>query len=333
MNLDKELIDKLVNITSSASIACHKYVGKNDKIIADKAATDAMRKNLNKLDIDGEVVIGEGELDEAPMLFIGEKLGTGNGPSIDIAVDPLEGTNFVAKNLPGALSVMAITSKGNLFNAPETYMDKLAVGKDVPKDATDLDFSIEKNIKNIAESKNKDISKVTACILDRPRHKEIIDKLKKLKINLKLLSDGDVSGAILVTSEKHNIDIFLGIGGGPEGVLAASALDAFNCKFQGRFLFKTDEDIARAKKMGIKDLNRKYDLNEIVRGDSIFCATGITSGDLVNGVKLENGKFITETLVTHKNSMINIVKKEVPITWLIVSFTIKDQFLVPSSIG
>ncbi len=314
MNLDKELIDKLVNITSSASIACHKYVGKNDKIIADKAATDAMRKNLNKLDIDGEVVIGEGELDEAPMLYIGEKLGTGNGPSIDIAVDPLEGTNFVAKNLPGALSVMAITSKGNLFNAPETYMDKLAVGKDVPKDATDLDFSIEKNIKNIAESKNKDISKVTACILDRPRHKEIIDKLKKLKINLKLLSDGDVSGAILVTSEKHNIDIFLGIGGGPEGVLAASALDAFNCKFQGRFLFKTDEDIARAKKMGIKDLNRKYDLNEIVRGDSIFCATGITSGDLVNGVKLENGKFITETLVTHKNSMINIVKKEVPIT-------------------
>ncbi len=314
MNLDKELIDKLVNITSSASIACHKYVGKNDKIIADKAATDAMRKNLNKLDIDGQVVIGEGELDEAPMLYIGEKLGTGNGPSIDIAVDPLEGTNFVAKNLPGALSVMAITSKGNLFNAPETYMDKLAVGKDVPYDATDLDFSIEKNIKNIAESKNKDISKVTACILDRPRHKEIIDKLKKLKINLKLLSDGDVSGAILVTSEKHNIDIFLGIGGGPEGVLAASALDAFNCKFQGRFLFKTDEDIARAKKMGIKDLNRKYDLNEIVRGDSIFCATGITSGDLVNGVKLENGKFITETLVTHKNSMISIVKKEVPIT-------------------
>ena len=314
MNLDKELIDKLVNITSSASIACHKYVGKNDKIIADKAATDAMRKNLNKLDIDGEVVIGEGELDEAPMLYIGEKLGTGNGPSIDIAVDPLEGTNFVAKNLPGALSVMAITSKGNLFNAPETYMDKLAVGKDVPNDATDLDFSIEKNIKNIAESKNKDISKVTACILDRPRHKEIIDKLKKLKINLKLLSDGDVSGAILVTNEKHNIDIFLGIGGGPEGVLAASALDAFNCKFQGRFLFKTDEDISRAKKMGIKDLNRKYDLNEIVRGDSIFCATGITSGDLVNGVKLENGKFITETLVTHKNSMISIVKKEVPIT-------------------
>ena len=314
MNLDKNLIDKLVDITSSASIACHKYIGKNDKVIADKAATDSMRKNLNKLDIDGKVVIGEGELDEAPMLYIGEKLGTGKGPSIDIAVDPLEGTNFAAKNLPGALSVMCITSKGNLFNAPETYMDKLAVGKDVPKDATNLDFSIEKNIKNIAESKNKDISKITACILDRPRHKEIINKLKDLKVNLKLLSDGDITGALLVTNKKYKIDIFLGIGGGPEGVLAASALDAFDCKFEGRFLFKTDRDINRAKKMGIKDLNKKYDLSEIVRGDSIFCATGITSGDLVNGVEIKNGKFITETLVTHKNSTINIVKKEVPIT-------------------
>jgi len=314
MNLDKKLIDKLVNITSSASIACHKYIGKNDKLIADKAATDAMRKNLNNLDIDGKVVIGEGELDDAPMLYIGEKLGTGKGPSVDIAVDPLEGTNFAAKNLPGALSVICIASKGNLFNAPETYMDKLAVGKDVPKDATDLDFSIEKNIKNIAESKNKDISKITACILDRPRHKEIINKLKDLKVNLKLLSDGDVSGALLVTNEKYKIDIFLGIGGGPEGVLAASALDAFDCKFEGRFLFKTDRDIDRAKKMGIKDLNKKYDLSEIVRGDSIFCATGITSGDLVDGVKLKNGKFITETLVTHKKSSINIVKKEVAIT-------------------
>jgi len=231
MNLDKKLIDKFVDITSCASIACHKYIGKNDKIIADKAATDAMRKSLNKLDINGKVVIGEGELDDAPMLYIGEKLGTGKGPTIDIAVDPLEGTNFAAKNLPGALSVICITSKGNLFNAPETYMNKLAVGKDVPKDATNLDFSIEKNIKNIAEAKNKDINKITACILDRPRHKEIINKLKDLKVNLKLLSDGDVSGALLVTNKKYKVDIFLGIGGGPEGVLAASALDAFNCKF------------------------------------------------------------------------------------------------------
>ena len=314
MNLDKKLIDKLANITSSASIACHKYIGKNDKVLADKAATDAMRKNLNKLDIDGKVVIGEGELDEAPMLYIGEKLGTGKGPRIDIAVDPLEGTNFAAKNLPGALSVMAIALKGNLFNAPETYMNKLAVGKDVPKEATDLDFSIEKNIKNIAEAKNKNIEEITACLLDRPRHKEIIDKLKKLKVNLKLLSDGDVAGALLVTNEKYKIDIFLGIGGGPEGVLAASALDSFNCKFQGRFLFKNDKDVIRAKNMGIKDLNKKYDLNEIVKGESIFCATGITSGDLVNGVKFVNGKFITETLIAHKNSTINIVKREISIT-------------------
>ena len=314
MNLDKNLINKLVNITSNASIACHKYIGKNDKVIADKAATDAMRKNLNKLNINGTVVIGEGELDKAPMLYIGEQLGTGNGPSVDIAVDPLEGTNFVANNLPGALSVMSISLRGNLFNAPETYMDKIAVGNDVPNDATDLDFSIEKNIKNIADAKNKDITKLTACLLDRPRHRIIIDKLKELKVNLKLISDGDVSGALLVTDKKHDIDIFLGIGGGPEGVLAACALDAFNCKFQGRFLFEKDEDKKRALQMGIEDLTKKYNLNDIVKGESIFCATGITSGDLVKGVILTDGKFITETLVTHKNSTIKIVNREVPIT-------------------
>jgi len=311
MNLDEKLIDKFVNITSKAAIACHKFVGKNDKIISDKAATDTMRKNLNFLNINGEVVIGEGEMDEAPMLYIGEKLGTGKGPSIDIAVDPLEGTNFAAKNLPGALSVMAITLKGNLFNAPETYMDKLAVGKDVPNDATDLDFSIEKNIKNIADAKNKDISNLTACILDRPRHYKIIDKLKNLNVKIKLISDGDVSGALLVTNNKYNVDIFLGIGGGPEGVLAASALDAFECKFQGRFLFKTENDINRAKKMGITDLNKKYDLKEIVKGDSIFCATGITSGDLVKGIKINNNNYISETLVTHKSSKFaKIIKSE-----------------------
>ena len=311
MNLDEKLIDEFVNITSRAAIACHKFVGKNDKIISDKAATDTMRKNLNLLNINGEVVIGEGEMDEAPMLYIGEKLGTGKGPSIDIAVDPLEGTNFAAKNLPGALSVMAITLKGNLLNAPETYMDKLAVGKDVPNDATDLDFSIEKNIKNIADAKNKDISNLTACILDRPRHYKIIDKLKNLNVKLKLISDGDVSGALLVTNNKYNVDIFLGIGGGPEGVLAASALDAFECKFQGRFLFKTENDINRAKKMGITDLNKKYDLKEIVKGDSIFCATGITSGDLVKGIKINNNNYISETLVTHKSSkFVKIIKSE-----------------------
>ncbi len=314
MIFNKEFIDKLVNVTSNAAISCYPYIGKKDKILTDKAATDEMRNLLNKLDIDGEVVIGEGELDEAPMLYIGEKLGTGNGPSIDIAVDPVEGTNFAANNLPGALSVIAISSKGNLFNAPETYMNKIAVGKEVPKDAIDLDYPLEKNLKNIADSMNKDINKITACILNRPRHEKIIDELKRLNVNLKLITDGDIAGALLVTDKKYNIDVFLGIGGGPEGVLAATALDAFDCNFQGRFLFKTDEDLKRAKKMGIEDLNKKYNLNEIIKGESIFCATGITSGDLVNGVNKIDNIYITETLVTHKNSQIGIVKKEVSIT-------------------
>ena len=309
MEFKKDFLDKIINITSNAAIACYPHLGKNDKILVDRTATDEMRKNLNQLDIDGKVVIGEGELDEAPMLYIGEKLGTGEGPSIDIAVDPLEGTNFAANNLPGALSVLAISAKGNLFNAPETYMDKLAVSNDVPFDATDLDFPIEKNIKNIADYKNKDLNKITACILDRPRHNEIIQELKKLKVNLKLITDGDVSGALLVTDEKYNVDIFLGIGGGPEGVLAASALDAFNCNFQGRFLFKTEKDKARAKKMGINDLTKKYELNEIVTGDSIFCATGITSGDLVAGIKIQGNEFVSETLVTHKSSGLKKVIK------------------------
>ena len=302
MTLDKELLNNLVNITSSAAMSSFPHVGKKNKELTDKAATDDMRKNLNKLDISGEVVIGEGELDEAPMLYIGEKLGTGKGPFIDIAVDPVEGTNCVANNLPGALSVLAVSNKGNLFHAPETYMNKIAVGNDVPIDAVDLDFSVEKNIKNIADVKNKDIKKITACLLDRPRHKSIIEELIRLNVNLKLITDGDVSGALLVTDQKHDVDVFLGIGGGPEGVLAASALDAFECKFQGRFLFKTDKDIKRAKDMGIDDLNKKYDLKEIVTGDSIFCATGITSGDLVSGIKVNNNKYISETLVTHKSS-------------------------------
>ena len=311
MTLDKELLNNLVNITSSAAISSFPHVGKKNKELTDKAATDNMRKNLNKLDISGEVVIGEGELDEAPMLYIGEKLGTGKGPFIDIAVDPVEGTNFVANNLPGALSVIAVSNKGNLFHAPETYMNKIAVGNDVPIDAVDLDFSVEKNIKNIADVKNKDIKKITACLLDRPRHKSIIEELIRLNVNLKLITDGDVSGALLVTDQKHDVDVFLGIGGGPEGVLAASALDAFECRFQGRFLFKTDKDIKRAKDMGIDDLNKKYDLKEIIKGDSIFCATGITSGDLVNGIKIKNNHFISETLVTHKSSNFKqIIKQE-----------------------
>ena len=311
MALNKELIDKIITVTSKAAISCNQFVGKNDKKNADKAATDAMRNEINKLEFNGEVVIGEGELDEAPMLYIGEKLGSGGNLDIDIAVDPLEGTNFVAKNLPGALSVISIAEKGNLFNAPETYMNKLAVSNKIPHDATDLDFSLEKNIKNLADSLNKDISDITACLLNRPRHYEIIDNLKKMNVKMKLISDGDVSGALMVTDDKYNVDIFLGIGGGPEGVLAASAIDAYGCKFQGRFIFENDKDILRAKKMGIKDLEKKYDLHEIIKGDSIFCATGITDGDLVKGINIKDNKYITETLVTHKSTnMCKIVIRE-----------------------
>ncbi len=253
------------------------------------------------MNIQGNIVIGEGELDEAPMLFIGEKVGNKNGPELDIAVDPLEGTNFAANNLPGALSVIAISEKNNLFNAPETYMEKIST-RVTEKNIIDLDYSVKKNITNLSDYLNKNPENITACILDRPRHFKIIDELKQLKVKLKLISDGDVSGALLVTDNKHNVDIFLGIGGGPEGVLAASALDAFGCSFQGRFLFETDEDKSRAKKMGINDLKKKYELNEIVTGDSIFCATGITSGDLVSGIEIEGNEFISETLVTHKST-------------------------------
>ena len=300
--LDKSLVADIVNITSKAAISCYKYIGKNNKEMADKAATDSMRSEINKLNINGIVVIGEGELDDAPMLHIGEKLGAGGDLELDIAVDPLEGTNFAAKNLPGALSVISIAKKGDLFNAPETYMDKLAVSSNVPFEATDLDFPLEKNISNLADAMNKDIKDVTVCLLDRPRHKEIINKLKAMNVKMKLISDGDISGALLVTNKKYNVDMFLGIGGGPEGVLAASAIDTLGCKFQGRFLFKNEEDISRARKMGIRDLNKKYELKEIIKGDSIFCATGITKSELVNGVDIKDNKYITETLVTHKSS-------------------------------
>ncbi len=301
MSIDQKFIDHFVNVTSKAALASYHLVGKKDKIAADKAAVDAMRTELNKINMKGKVVIGEGELDEAPMLFIGETLGTMSGPNLDIAVDPLEGTNFAANNLPGALSVISIAEKNNLFNAPETYMNKISAN--VPNDGIiDLDFSIKKNIYNLADFKNKKPENLRACILDRPRHKEIIKELIRLNVKLKLITDGDVSGALLVSNEKYNVDIFLGIGGGPEGVLAASALDSFDCFFQGRFIFDNNDDKLRAKNMGIEDLNKKYFLNEIITGDSIFCATGITSGELVSGIKIENNRVITDTLITHKST-------------------------------
>ena len=275
-----------------------------------------MRKVLNNIEMKGRVVIGEGELDEAPMLYIGETLGKNNGPEIDIAVDPLEGTNFAANNLPGALSVIAVTHKNNLLHAPETYMNKIAYGSNVEKGVIDLDNEFTKNIKNLADFKNKNIEDISICVLDRPRHKKIIDEAKNLKVKTKLISDGDVSGAILVTNEKFCVDIFLGIGGGPEGVLAACALDAYNCGFQGRFIFDDDVSINRAKNMGINDLKKKYELKDIVKGDSIFCATGITSGELAYGLETSGDYFITDTFVTHKSKNIkkNIKEKVKKIT-------------------
>jgi len=308
MAIDKSFIDLFHKVSVSAAYASFHIVGKKDKIAADKAAVDAMRNELNKIEMNGQIVIGEGELDEAPMLYIGEKLGTGNGPSLDIAVDPLEGTNFVANNLPGALSVIAVAEKSNLFNAPETYMDKIAIGTN-QKGIVDLDFSVSKNISNLADYKNTTPENLTACILNRPRHQKIIEELKSLNVKLKLISDGDVSGALLVTDNKHNVDIFLGIGGGPEGVLAASALDAYDCFFQGKFMFDNENDKIRAKQMGISNFEKKYYLNEIISGDSIFCATGITSGDLVKGIKLDENSFTSETLITHKSSNLKKIFK------------------------
>ena len=313
MTIDKKYIDKFINVSSKAALASSYLIGKKNKDAADQAAVDSMRVELNKIQMNAEVVIGEGALDEAPMLYTGEILGNKKGPNFDLAVDPVEGTNFVANNLPGGIAVLAVAKKGDLFKAPETYMNKIATGK-IEKGVIDLDYSLEKNIKNLSDFNDKEISSITVCVMDRPRHKKIINKLKDLNVNIKLITDGDVLGALYVSDPKYNVDIFLGIGGGPEGVLAASALDAFGCHFQGRFIFDNDKDINEAKKIGIKDMNKKYELNEIIRGDSIFCATGITSSEILTGIKIENKDYISETFVTHKSSNLKkIIKKKNPI--------------------
>tara|TARA_Y100000389_G_scaffold196213_1_gene228784 strand:+ start:174 stop:1121 length:948 start_codon:yes stop_codon:yes gene_type:complete len=309
MTVDKKFIDQFIKVSKKAALASSYMIGKKDKNAADKAAVDSMRSELNKIDMTAEIVIGEGTLDEAPMLYTGEILGTKNGPCFDIAVDPVEGTNFVANNLPGAIAVLAIANKGDLFNAPETYMDKIATGK-VEKGLIDLDYSLEKNIKNLSDFNNKKISSLTVCVMDRPRHKKIIDKLKDLNVNIRLITDGDVLGALYVSDPKYKVDMYLGIGGGPEGVLAASALDTFDCHFQGRFIFDNDKNINEAKKIGITDLNKKYELNELIKGDSIFCATGITSSNILSGIKIKDNYYESETLVTHKSTnYIEVIKK------------------------
>ena len=302
MTIDSKYIKLFARTTQMAAYGASLYIGKNDKKSADKAAVDLMRNELNKIEMKGRIVIGEGELDKAPMLYIGERVGNNKGNEFDIAVDPVEGTNFVAKNLPNSIAVLAVAKKGELFHAPETYMDKIVVGPGLPDNLVDLDNDLEKNIINLAKAKNKKMSELTACLLNRPRHNKIINNLKSLNVNLKLITDGDVLGALLVADPKNKVDIFMGIGGGPEGVLAAAALSCFNCQMQTKLIFQNDNEKIRAKKMGIKDLDRKYNINDIIKGDVIFCATGITDGKLVKGIENLGTKFRSETYVTHKSS-------------------------------
>tara|TARA_B100001123_G_C15198493_1_gene982340 strand:- start:330 stop:1274 length:945 start_codon:yes stop_codon:yes gene_type:complete len=309
MSLTDYHIKSFVKTTEKAAIGASLYKGKGDKIGADQAAVDKMRIELNNINMKGRIVIGEGEMDEAPMLYIGEKVGNNSGNELDIAVDPLEGTNFTAKNLPNALSVLAVTEKGNLLHAPDTYMEKIAVGPNLPKNIIDLDFGVKKNIKILAEAKNTTPDKLTACLLKRPRHDKIVEELKSLNVKINFITDGDVSGVIFVSNPKSNIDIYIGTGGSPEGILAAAALKCFDCQMQTRFVFQDDEEVNRAKKAGILDLKRKYYIKDMVKGDVIFCATGVTSGDILSGVKDLGKYYETESLILHNSSKTNKIIK------------------------
>jgi len=309
MTIDKSLIKSFVKTTERGAYGASMFRGKNDKIAADKAAVDEMRNELNKIDMKGTIVIGEGEMDNAPMLYINEKVGTNTGDAFDIAVDPLEGTNFTAKNLPNALSVLAIAEKGNLLRAPDMYMAKIAIGRDFPKNIIDLDFGIEKNIKLLADFKNVKTRDLTACVLKRPRHDSIIKSLKEMEVKINFISDGDVSGVISVAYPDKKIDIYIGIGGAPEGVLAAAALKCLDCQMQTRLHFLKDDEKTRAKKLGIIDLNKKYNVEDMVKGDVIFCATGVTDGDFVKGIKDLGNNYYSETLTLHSNSKTNTIFK------------------------
>lgn len=303
MSINKNYLEKFIKTTEKAAIGAYPFIGKGNKIAADQGSVDMMRKELNTIDMVGKVVIGEGEMDEAPMLYIGEKVGTNKGQELDIALDPLECTNFVAKNLPNSFSMIAVCEKGKIFSAPDTYMEKIAVGKNLPLNLLDLDNSVEKNIKLLSEAKNVKIDQLTACVLDRPRHKKIIDSLNKLKVKIRYINDGDVSGAISVVDQTNKIDIYLGIGGGPEGVLAAAALSCLGGQIQTRLVLD-DKEIKRAESMGIKDISRKYNIEDMIQGDVIFSATAITDGELVNGVKDLGDKYEVSTFALHKDCKI-----------------------------
>ena len=309
MVINKTLIESFAKATERAAYGASIFKGKNDKIAADQAAVDEMRAELNKINMKGKIVIGEGELDEAPMLYINEKVGSQTGESFDIAVDPLEGTNFTAKNLPNALSVLAVARRGNLLHAPDIYMEKIAIGPNLPKNIVDLDFSVKKNIELLSKSKNIEPSKLTACVLKRSRHDAIVKTLSEMHVKINFITDGDLSGAISVADSNTGIDIYMGIGGAPEGVLSAAALTCLGCQMQTRLVFQNTSEKNRAEKLGIRNLNKKYKIEDMVKGDVIFCATGVTDGDLVQGIKDLGENFSSETLVLHNSSKTNKIIK------------------------
>lgn len=300
--LDRVLVLEMVRVTEAAAIAASTLVGRGDAKAADAAAVEAMRAALNELDMDGTVVIGEGERDEAPMLFIGEKVGTGKGPEIDIALDPLEGTTICAKAGPNSLAVLAIAEKGHLLNAPDVYMDKIAVGPGYPAGVIDLDRSPSDNIRAIAEAKGVQAKDIVVCVLDRPRHEGLIAELRGLGCGVVLIGDGDVAGVIATTDPDTTIDVYMGSGGAPEGVLACAALRCVGGQFKGRLLFRNDAERARAHKWGVTDLDKQYDLTELAQGDCIFAATGVTDGSLLAGVKRHAKVMTTESVVMRASS-------------------------------
>ena len=300
--LDRLLVLEMVRVTEAAAMAAAKLIGRGDEKAADHVAVEAMRAALNELPMCGTVVIGEGERDEAPMLFIGEKVGAGDGPNIDIALDPLEGTTITAKAGPNALAVLAIAEEGCLLNAPDTYMDKLAIGPGYPKETIDLSRPVSDNIRSIAKAKGVEPGDIVACVLDRPRHSGIIAELRALGCGIKLIPDGDVAGVIAVTDPETGIDVYVGQGGAPEGVLAAAALRCVGGQMQGRLVFRNDDEIGRARRWGIEDLDRIYSLEDMAKGDCIFAATGVTDGSLLEGVHRRGQCVTTESIVMRASS-------------------------------
>lgn len=310
-NLDRSFSMETVRVTETAAIACYDWVGKGDEKSADQAAVDAMRRALNELDIDGTVVIGEGERDQAPMLFIGEKVGTGSGPKIDIALDPLEGTTICANAAPNSLAVIAFAEKGGFLHAPDVYMEKIAVGADLPEGIIDLDDTVEDNLSNLAKAKKCSISDLMVVILNRKRHEEIIAKVREAGARIQLINDGDVAGVIMTALPNSGVDMYLGTGGAPEGVLAAAALRATGGQMMGRLLFSASDERERAKRMGITDFSRKYSLEEMAKGDVLFAATGVTDGVLLKGVKKYGNFASTESIVMRsKTGTIRTIRAE-----------------------